>query len=250
MKFNATKCYILSIKQSSSFTYSLNNTFLKQVSSNPYLGINFSQDLKWSDHIAKITKKANSTLGFLRRNLHRCPTSCRRGTYLSLIRSSLEYGSIIWDPYNKKDINTLEQVQRRAARFITGDYRSRKTGCVQRLLTRLKLPTLQDRRQHLRLVYFYKVVEGLVPALPSENFLKPLGSSRLVRSTRNNDFVTTNPIENYTRNNNRCYTIQPCKTDQFRNSFFIRTAIDWNHLDDNTVNSGSLASFRTILSKD
>ena len=69
MRLNATKCHILSINNESNFRYSLNNTTLKEVPNNPCLGILLSQDLKWSDHIANITKKANSTLGFLRKKL-------------------------------------------------------------------------------------------------------------------------------------------------------------------------------------
>ena len=71
MRFNATKCYIMSIAQRSgtTFMYQLNNTLLKSVSSNPYLGILFSDRLTWNQHINNITKKANSTLGFIRRNL-------------------------------------------------------------------------------------------------------------------------------------------------------------------------------------
>ena len=49
--------------------YSLNNTILNSVPNNPYLGVLLSNDLQWSDHICKITKKANSTLGFLSQNL-------------------------------------------------------------------------------------------------------------------------------------------------------------------------------------
>ena len=76
MRFNASKCYILSIKEKSNFHYTLNSTILKHVTNNPYLGILFSQDLKWGDHIAKICKKANFTVGFLMRNLRNCPSGC------------------------------------------------------------------------------------------------------------------------------------------------------------------------------
>ena len=75
-----TKCYILCIQNNSSYNYQLNNTFLKNVSNNPYLGILFSSDLKWKDHINKISKKkkkANSTIGFLQHNLKNCPKSCK-----------------------------------------------------------------------------------------------------------------------------------------------------------------------------
>jgi hypothetical protein len=38
----------------------------------------------------------------------------------------MEYGSITWDPYTKQEIAKLESIQRRGARFITKDYKSRE----------------------------------------------------------------------------------------------------------------------------
>jgi hypothetical protein len=52
-------------------------------------------------------KKASSTLGFLRRNLQHCPRECRRTAYIAFVRSIMEYGSIIWDPYTKHEITKL-----------------------------------------------------------------------------------------------------------------------------------------------
>ena len=37
---------------------------LENIASAPYLGVCFSETLKWEDHINKITSKANSTLDF------------------------------------------------------------------------------------------------------------------------------------------------------------------------------------------
>ena len=89
-------------------------------SSNPYLGVTLSVNMKWNSHISKVSKKANFTFGFLKRNLKHCPQDFRRTAYLSLVRSTLEYSSIVWDPYLQKDIDKLEKVQRhgQAARFI------------------------------------------------------------------------------------------------------------------------------------
>ena len=171
MKFNADKCYILPINQKTSRYYQLNNTILKHVDTNPYLGLMFSKDLTWTAHITNTAKKASSTLGFLRRNLSRCPQECRKTAYLALVRSILEYGSIIWDPYLTKDINLLEQVQRKAARFITGDYKSRTPGSMTKMLEDLNIPTLQQRRQDDRLTFLYKISEGLIPAIPKKQCL-------------------------------------------------------------------------------
>ena len=68
-------------------------------------------------------------------------------------------------PYLKHDIDKLERVQRQAARFITGDYKTQEEGCVTRMLETLELSSLEQRR---RLVFMLKVVEGLVPAIPPD----------------------------------------------------------------------------------
>ena len=82
MSFNATKCYILSVKKSTTYFYRLNNILLKEVENNPYLGLSISNDLKWTNHINNICKKASSTVGFIRRNLKHSPDKCRRTAYI------------------------------------------------------------------------------------------------------------------------------------------------------------------------
>jgi ribonuclease P/MRP protein subunit RPP40 len=92
MEFNASKCYILSVRPKTTHYYQLNKIMLKEVPSSPYLGVLISSDLKWRPHINKIYKKAIYTLGFLRRNLRHSPSRMRKTAYVSLVRSTLEYG--------------------------------------------------------------------------------------------------------------------------------------------------------------
>ena len=82
-------------------------------------------------------------------------------TYLTLVHPLLEYVSIVRNAYLRKEIDSLERIQRNAARFIAGDYRNNTTGSVQKLLNKLRLPS---GRLQLRLTFLYKVVKGLVPA--------------------------------------------------------------------------------------
>ena len=82
---------------------------LQQVDSNPYLGLTISEDLQWKTHITSITKKANSSLGFLRRNLKYCSEDCKRLAYIALVRSILECGAVVWDPYQSRDIIAVEK---------------------------------------------------------------------------------------------------------------------------------------------
>ena len=69
MRFNAKKCYILSIKQKSSKLYSLNGHLLEQVKNNPYLGLQISEDMKWSAHINNTEEKKQFHLGLPKKKL-------------------------------------------------------------------------------------------------------------------------------------------------------------------------------------
>ncbi|KAL8614093.1 hypothetical protein ACOMHN_026310 [Nucella lapillus] len=227
-------------------TFSLSSD--KHVSSNPYLGILFSNDLKWSTHIASTTKKASSTLGFLRRNLHFFPHHCKKNAYLALIRPLLEYGCITWSPYLQQDINRLERIQRLSARFITNDYSTRSPGAITNMLSTLELPTLQQRRRDLRLTFFYKVVEGLVPAIPSADILTPSKTGRHIIPRDFKDYASSSAISDHIRNNSRSFQVSRCQTDQFRNSYFVNTVREWNHLDEATVTTSSVESFKARLS--
>ena len=97
-------------KKNLEFQYTLKGETLENVSSTPYLGVCLSETLEWEAHINKITSKANSTVGYLWRNLKVCPPKLRETAYFSLVRSSLEYSSAVWDPFRQKDIDKLEKI--------------------------------------------------------------------------------------------------------------------------------------------
>jgi len=93
MKFNARKCYILRVSRRSTplhYFYELDNHILQEVTTSPYLGLTFSSDMRWSTHITSAAAKANSTLGFIRRNLKYAPTLLKETAYKSLVSSRLE----------------------------------------------------------------------------------------------------------------------------------------------------------------
>ena len=59
----------------------------------------------------------------IQRNLKACPLKLRDTAYFSLVRSSLEYSSAVWDPYRQKYIHKLETIQTSVARCVTQNYR-------------------------------------------------------------------------------------------------------------------------------
>ena len=67
------------------------------------LGVLFTPDLKFSQHIKSITRKANSVIG----SFSCLDKTIFRTLYVSLVRPHLEYSSEIWNPYLIGDIQTL-----------------------------------------------------------------------------------------------------------------------------------------------
>ena len=151
------------------------------VSSTPYLGVCLSETSEWEAHINRITSKANSTLGFLRRNLKACPPKLRETAYFSLVRSSLEYSSAVWDRFRQKDIDKLEKIQRSAARFVTQNYR--QTASVTSLLQNLGWTDLKIRRKNSRLVSMFKIFNELVE-IPINDRLIPRTEEHVVGTIR------------------------------------------------------------------
>ena len=103
-------------------SYKTHDHFLSSVKHYKYLGITIQSDLKWHNHIQLITSKANQTIALLKRNLSTPPIQLREIVYLGLVRLKLEYAAMVWSPYLINDKNTLEEVQRSAARYVKGIY--------------------------------------------------------------------------------------------------------------------------------
>jgi hypothetical protein len=58
--------------------------------------------------------KATRVFGFLKRNCSEFnDPNCLKTLYCSLIRSLVEYGSIIWTPYQSERVTKIEMIQKR-----------------------------------------------------------------------------------------------------------------------------------------
>ena len=170
--------------------------------------------------------------------------------YVSLIRSSLEYGATVWDPYHVGDINKIERIQRQAARFIKRDYRSHEAGCVSEMLRELKLPPLEERRKQQRLTTMYKIVNEEIPALPPEKFLtKANKEKRKIKPRMFEGFETKNIVKKYAYNNTKGFLVPDSRTEQYKSSFFVRTVAEWNELEEEVVQANSAAAFSAALSR-
>ena len=162
MSFNSSKCQALHITRAKcpiQTKYILHGTVPDSVPSAKDLGVTISDDLSWSRHINTISKKANQTLGSLKRNIKVYYKDLKSTAYTTLVRPQLEYASTVWSPHTATNIIKLEAVQRRAARWATRDYQRSS-------VTR----TLELRHIDSRLILMYKITYDIVD-IPAADYL-------------------------------------------------------------------------------
>ena len=116
MDFNVRKCKIMRItkkKQPFISNYFLDNSVLEEVNEYRDLGITTDQHLHWNLHIDKVVAEANRMLGLIKRSCRDFEDrKTKRTLYCALVRSNLEYCSVLWSPYTKKGIEKLEKFKR------------------------------------------------------------------------------------------------------------------------------------------
>ena len=123
MQFNPSKCQVLHIsraRQPIHSQYTLHGEILV-CGLCPLLGVSISKGLSWNTHTSQITSKANRTLGFVKRNVRTKNQSEKELAYKTLVRQ-VEYASTVWSPFTMQNIQKIEMVQRRAARWVSNSY--------------------------------------------------------------------------------------------------------------------------------
>ena len=166
LTFNAMKCKYLLLSRRRSHAVIpqlyLSETPLERVFKYKYLGVIFTADLSWSEYIQSISSKAKRLLGVLYRQFYRYSSGLTLATlYKSLVRPHLEYASPVWNPYLDKDIKLLESVQKMALKICTKNWNS----SYEENLAIVSLTSLAQRRDHLSLCYFYKLVNNFFVSL-------------------------------------------------------------------------------------
>ena len=223
MHFHPQKCQTMHITNKRNIiqsTYTIHNHKLQTTNTAKYLGIHIHSTLNWNTHINKTAQRANTTSAFLHRNIRTCPRKTKHLAYTTLVRPILEYASIIWDPHTASNINKLETVQRRSARHIMHNYS--RHASVTTMLQHLDLPTLQQRRQHSKIIMLYRITHKLA-SIPTATYIAP--------STRNTQH----------------YILPYARTHVFKTSFFPSTIKIWNNLQPVITNSTTIPQLRQAL---
>ena len=224
MKFNASKCNVMRIsrrKNPGTTNYKMMGEKLQEVKEHQYLGVHIEDNLKWNKQAKFAAAKATKVLNFIRRNFYNCSKGVKEKLYQTLVRPHLEYGSVTCNPITDKNNKLLEMVQRRAARFVLGDY--------GRYSSVLNWDTLELRREKQRLSTFHKIFQGTIGL--------------------DIDKYATKKFDRPRRTNDQQYNVKSnfISTTQFSESFFPLTISAWNQLPQSIVNSPTTDDFKTAV---
>ena len=227
MDFNVKKCKLLRItKKRMPFhaDLKLNGCSLEETYEFCDLGLVTSNKLSWNAHVDKICSKANKILVLVKRTC-KGPKDVNtvRTLYCALVRSQLEYCTIVWSPHTARNINKLERIQRRASKFILktdNDYETRKD--------KLNLLSLEDRRFFFDVLFFYKVLNGFIN----------IDMSPLI------DFYSHSDRHCLRGRDNLTLKKQFARTDVFKFSYFNRIVDLWNSLPNSTRSAMSVSNFK------
>ena len=211
MEFNPGKCVVIHITRSRTpipSHYLLHGQVLESVAGSKYLGVEITSNLSFNNHIQSITTSASRSLGFLRRNIRTQNPALREMAYKTLVRPLMEYSSTVWSPYTNQNIDRLEMIQRRAARWTLHNYSTYAS--VMEKLHSLGWASLEQRRSDSRLCPFHEIIYGLVAIDLPPYVVHP---SRILRNSH--------PL---------CFRQIQTTVDYYKYLFYPLAIVQWNRL--------------------
>ena len=221
MLFNFGKCKCLHTgHRNLNVNYRMGDTVLGTTVKEKDLGGTISADMKVSEQCGIAASKGNQILGLIRRNITYKGKKLIIPLYKAIVRPHLEYCIQAWRPYRKKDIDTLERIQRRATKMIPElrdlSYEERLKECG--------LTTLETRRLRGDQIEVFKILNGY------ENIDRNMFFS-LKKDSR-------------TRGHEVKLVKDQCRLDIRKHSFSQRTINEWNKLSTDCVTASSVNMFK------
>ena len=226
MEFNVDKCVAMHVGSGNiKYQYAMQGRHLSTVETVRDLGVYISSNLKSASHCYEASCKANKMLGLVKRTIkHRSPDLMVR-LYKSLVRPHLQYCSPAWSPHNRKDKLLLEKVQHRFSRL----FEDLKHLNYSERLRKLKLWSLEERRNRADLIELFKMVRG-ISTVKLESYFQLADNSR-----------TRGHSSKLAEAHSRC--------DVRLHFFSVRVLNRWNSLPQAAVDVTTVDSFKNHLEK-
>lgn len=229
MLFNLDKCTVMHLgRNNPQNEYTMGNNILKKSKQERDLGVIMDTSGKSTEQCKIAVKKSNAMLGMIKRNINFKSKDVIVRLYKALVRPKLEYCIQAWCPYLKKDIDSLERVQRRATKMIEGY----KNMCYEDRLSNTGLMKLEKRRARGDLIQVFKIIKG-IDKVDYKRFFQ----------------IAAADMSHRTRGHNLKIIKVGCKYDIRKHFFSQRVVNAWNGLPQFVVDAETVNCFKNRLDK-
>ena len=215
LQLNPRKCEAINIsnkRSSINIDYYIGSHLVSWSQKVKYLGIIINSKLKWNDHCQYVVSKATKCLNRLRRAMYGCTQAAKISAYKALVRPYFDYACTVWTPYTAHDIDLLESVQHRAARWINSFWDSTALKWSKSSATcirELRWPSLKVRRNYFSVWLLYSILHKTTSIDFSRYF-----------------HFNTLP----TRSHPLTLNLVSSTINAFRHSFFVASPLLWNSI--------------------
>ena len=188
------------------------------------LGILFDKTLKFNKHVLNVVNRCKRLTGVIKRSFSYMNKTVFLQLYKTLIHSTVDYGIVVWFPTSKKNIQLIENIQKRVTKIVP----ELKGLTYEERLRSLNLPTLLYRRQRYDMIQIYKIINGC-------------------------DDIETSKFFTFNDNNTRGHIFRIEKQQVNKslrlNAFPSRCINEWNNLTEDIVCKSSVDSFKIAIDK-
>lgn len=225
VEISVQKSFILYLgKNNPKDQYKLGDNVLGSVDTIRDLGILINNELKFHEHISKITRSAYLRMRIFFRFIKSRRVKTWVHIYKSYIRPLLEYAPEIWSPNTKSEILRVEKCQKYFTRIALKKCRLPNLPYEERLKL-FELPTLEQRRIIFDLVLAFKII----------NNHTHLDRDKYFRESRVKNSIPFQRMVN--------------KRSLYRYSFSNRVVNHWNKLDKEIISLKSTDTFRQKITE-
>ena len=191
------------------------------------LGVIISSDRTWTHQIDDVIDSSRIMAAWVLSVFRNRTATVMITTFNSMVRSKLEYCCPVWSPTKIRHIQAPEDIQRQFTRNIVGcrelDYWGR--------LKRLKIMSLQRRRERYSIIHVWKILHGLAPNDVNMGFYS---------RNRHGVLATLPPLD---------HSVQSSVSSGYEATFRIRAAKLWNTLPNEVKCANTLETLKIRLGK-
>ena len=203
----------------------INGYEIDEVKHHKYLGLTFSYNLKWSEHINDISTKARKRLSLMTPLKFKLDRRSLEIMYTAFALPTMEYGNVVWGGTYENDLQKLEKIHVDAMRLVTG---ATARSNINNLYNETKWQSISLRHSNAVAIMLFKIKHDFSP-----EYL------RILLPPENTDRTT------YQLRNRENTHIPAARLESFKRSFFPFSTRVWNDLPSDLRNSRSLEEFKT-----